>query len=79
MRLGKATCCSSQGREKRTLLVLTGHIYSTLSQQLAVLRTEGMVTTCHDGKNIQCRIADASVLKIVAVLQCLYCPEKQIE
>ena len=59
--------------------MLTGHIYSTLLQQLAVLKTEGMVTTRHDGKNIECRIADASVLKIVAVLQRLYCPQKQIE
>ena len=47
----------------------------TLSQQLAVLRSEGMVSTRRDGKNIHYRIADTSVLEIVAVLHRLYCPE----
>lgn len=47
----------------------------TLSQQLAVLRNEALVSTRREGKNIHYRIADASVLEIVAVLHRLYCPE----
>ena len=47
----------------------------TLSQQLAVLRSEALVSTRREGKNIYYRIADASVLDIVAVLHRLYCPE----
>lgn len=47
----------------------------TLSQQLAVLRTEQLVTTRRDGKRIYYAVGDATVL---AVLSCLYdqfCPK----
>ena len=46
----------------------------TLSQQLGVLRTEGVVSTRREGKNIYYRVADAALLDIVAVLHRLYCP-----
>ncbi|HSV57800.1 MAG TPA: metalloregulator ArsR/SmtB family transcription factor [Variovorax sp.] len=47
----------------------------TLSQQLAVLRNEGVVATRREGKSIYYSIADRSVLEIVALLYRLYCPE----
>lgn len=47
----------------------------TLSQQLAVLRNEGVVTTRRDGKNIYYSIADPALLEILAVLYRLYCPK----
>lgn len=47
----------------------------TLSQQLAVLRNEGTVTTRREGKNIYYRVADARTLEILALLYRQYCPE----
>jgi DNA-binding transcriptional ArsR family regulator len=49
----------------------------TLSQQLGLLRAEGVVTTRRQGKNIYYRIADPAMLDIVAVLYRLYCPKEQ--
>ena len=48
----------------------------TLSQQLGVLRNEGVVNTRRDGKNIFYSVADPSMLKIVALLHRLYCPKE---
>ena len=48
----------------------------TLSQQLGVLRGEGVVSTRRQGKNIYYRIADPAMLDIVAVLHRLYCPKE---
>ena len=48
----------------------------TLSQQLGVLRTEGVVTTRRDGKRIYYSVADAALLDILAVLYRLYCPKE---
>ena len=45
----------------------------TLSQQLGVLRTEGVVSTRRQGKNIFYSVADPSLLEILAVLYRLYC------
>ena len=45
----------------------------TLSQQLGVLRTEGVVSTRRQGKNIYYSVADPSLLEILAVLYRLYC------
>lgn len=47
----------------------------TLSQQLGVLRSEGVVDTRRDGKNIYYRVADAALLDVLAVLYTLYCPK----
>ena len=49
----------------------------TLSQQLGVLRTEGVVNTRRQGKNIFYSIADPRLLDILAVLYRLYCPKEQ--
>ena len=47
----------------------------TLSQQLAVLRNEGVVNTRRVGKNIYYSVADARTLEILVLLHRLYCPE----
>ena len=48
----------------------------TLSQQLGVLRTEGVVSTRRQGKNIHYSVADPAMLEILAVLYRLYCPKE---
>lgn len=47
----------------------------TLSQQLGVLRSEGVVNTRRQGKNIYYSVADPALLEILAVLYRLYCPK----
>ena len=49
----------------------------TLSQQLGVLRTEGVVSTRRDGKNIFYSVSDSRLLEIVAMLHRLYCPKEK--
>ena len=47
----------------------------TLSQQLGVLRSEGVVATRRQGKNIFYSVAAPAMLEILAVLYRLYCPK----
>jgi len=47
----------------------------SLSQQLGVLRREGLVTTRREGKNIYYRVADQRVLALLQTLYQLYCAE----
>lgn len=47
----------------------------TLSQQLGVLRTEGLVDTRRDGKRIYYAVADKKVLTLLKTLYDLYCPK----
>lgn len=49
----------------------------TLSQQLGVLRNEGVVSTRREGKNIFYSVADPSMLEILALLYRLYCPKEE--
>ncbi|MDQ0080765.1 ArsR family transcriptional regulator [Variovorax boronicumulans] len=49
----------------------------TLSQQLGVLRNEGVVNTRRDGKNIFYSVADPAMLEMLAVLYRLYCPKEE--
>ena len=49
----------------------------TLSQQLGVLRNEGVVGTRRDGKNIFYSVCDPNLLEILAVLYRLYCPKEK--
>ncbi len=49
----------------------------TLSQQLGVLRNEGVVSTRREGKNIFYSVADPDLLQILAVLYRLYCPKER--
>ena len=47
----------------------------TLSQQLAVLRTESLVATRRDGKRIYYSVADGAVLAVLACLYDQFCPK----
>lgn len=49
----------------------------TLSQQLGVLRREGVVNAERDGKNIYYSIRDPRMLEILETLYRIYCPPKQ--
>lgn len=48
----------------------------TLSQQLGVLRGEGVVHTRREGKSIFYSVADTSMLEILGLLYRLYCPRE---
>ena len=55
---------------------LLGIRQPTLSQQLGVLRAEGVVSTRRQGKNIFYSIKDPAALEIMSVLYRLYCPKE---
>ena len=48
----------------------------TLSQQLGVLRAEGLVTTRRDGKRIYYSVADERVLVLLGTMYELFCPKE---
>ncbi len=48
----------------------------TLSQQLGVLRNEGVVHTRRDGKRIFYSVADARLMRVLELLHRLYCPKE---
>lgn len=50
-----------------------GIVQPTLSQQLAVLRTEDLVSTRRDGKNIYYQIASTEALAVMQVLYAQFC------
>ncbi|WGL17350.1 metalloregulator ArsR/SmtB family transcription factor [Microbulbifer bruguierae] len=47
----------------------------SLSQQLGVLRREGLVATRKEGKRVYYRVADPKVLSLLQTLYQLYCAE----
>jgi ArsR family transcriptional regulator len=49
----------------------------SLSQQLGVLRTEGVVSTRREGKNVYYRLADPALMEILAALYRTYCLKPQ--
>lgn len=49
----------------------------TLSQQLGVLRREGVVDTRRDGKKIFYRVADERLLALLRALYTLYLPKEE--
>ena len=49
----------------------------TLSQQLGVLRSEGLVNTRRDGKRIYYSVSDGKVLTLLNALYELYCPKQE--
>ena len=68
-------CQLSQGEQcVGDLEELLGIVQPTLSQQLGVLRTEGLVSTRRQGKNIFYSVADPAALEVLALLYRLYCP-----
>jgi len=53
-----------------------GILQPTLSQQLAVLRREGLVATRREGKQIYYRIVSADALAVITTLYELFCSEE---
>jgi ArsR family transcriptional regulator len=53
---------------------LLGIRQPTLSQQLAVLRTEEIVSTRREGKKIFYQVCDARAVAMLSTLYGLYCP-----
>jgi DNA-binding transcriptional ArsR family regulator len=54
---------------------LTGIRQPTLSQQLGVLRNEGLVATRRDGKWIYYSVASREAKTMLATLHTLFCPD----
>lgn len=52
-----------------------GILQPTLSQQLGVLRREGMVETRREGKQVYYRIASAEAMAVIGTLYQLFCQE----
>ena len=70
-------CQLSQGEMSVSELEAALEIWQpTLSQQLGVLRTEGVVNTRRDGKRIFYSVADPRLLEVLGVLYRLYCPKE---
>lgn len=68
-------CQLTEGeRSVGDLLSLVGLSQSALSQHLAVLRDEGIVTTRREGQSIWYRIDDPAAIKVVATLAEIFCP-----
>lgn len=71
-------CQLSQGEKSVSELEELLAIHQpTLSQQLGVLRAEGLVSTRREGKRIYYSVADAKVLALLQTLYELYCPKQQ--
>ena len=71
-------CQLSQGEcSVGELELLLGIRQPTLSQQLGVLRTEQVVSTRRQGKNIFYSVADPALLEILALLYLLYCSKEE--
>jgi ArsR family transcriptional regulator len=69
-------CQLTQGEQCVTDLAMSLDIQQpTLSQQLGVLRQDGLVNTRRQGKRIYYQIANTDVLVILQVLYTLYCPQ----
>lgn len=67
-------CQMTQGEVRVSELeVLVGIGQPTLSQQLGVLRTHGLVSTRRDGKNIYYQISNPQALAIIGVLYEQFC------
>ncbi|MDH5553158.1 MAG: metalloregulator ArsR/SmtB family transcription factor, partial [Nitrosomonas sp.] len=64
---------SQNDRNVGELKELLGIQQPTLSQQLTVLRTEGLVTTQRKGRYIVYSLASAEAIKIMETLFSLYC------
>ncbi len=69
-------CQLSQGeRNVGELEALLGIVQPTLSQQLAVLRREGLVDTRREGKQVYYRISSPQALALINTLYQLFCAE----
>lgn len=70
-------CQLSQGELSVSELEAALDIHQpTLSQQLGVLRREGVVNTRRDGKKVFYSVADERLLTLLQTLYTLYCPKE---
>ena len=70
-------CQMTQGElSVSELETITSIQQPTLSQQLTVLRLEGLVNTRREGKQIFYSIASDDAFAVIQVLYQLYCPEQ---
>lgn len=67
--------CDLAGGERMAgeLVQRSGLSQSALSQHLAKLRAEGLVTTRREGQSIFYRIADLNAVRILGILHDIYC------
>lgn len=73
-------CQMTQGEfSVNSLEMQTGLRQPTLSQQLTVLRNEGLVSTRREGRQIFYSIASTEALAVLQVLYQLYCSEDRTE
>ncbi|MEO7496557.1 MAG: metalloregulator ArsR/SmtB family transcription factor [Massilia sp.] len=71
-------CQMTQGEfAVATLADMSGIRQPTLSQQLTVLREEGLVNTRREGKHIFYSVASAEALAVLQVLYQCYCPNDE--
>jgi DNA-binding transcriptional ArsR family regulator len=66
---------SQSERNVGELEALLGIVQPTLSQQLAVLRREGLVDTRRDGKRVYYRISSPQALALINTLYQQFCGE----
>jgi DNA-binding transcriptional ArsR family regulator len=66
---------TGQSRTVGELEQLTGIGQPTLSQQLGVLRREGLVSTQREGKYIYYQLADARALQLMQVVHEIFCKQ----
>lgn len=68
-------CQISQGEKSVSELEALLDLHQpTLSQQLGVLRTEGLVSTRRESKRIYYSVSDQKLLTLLNTLYSLYCP-----
>ena len=73
-------CQLAQGeRHVSELEALLGITQPTLSQQLAVLRNEGLVATRRDGQRVYYSIADERVAALIGAIHNLYCNKEEMK
>ena len=71
-------CQLSQGEWRvGELEALLGIVQPTLSQQLTVLREEGLVSTRREGKNIYYALSSTEVLAVMQVLYEQFCAKEK--
>ncbi|UXY14433.1 metalloregulator ArsR/SmtB family transcription factor [Chitiniphilus purpureus] len=58
---------------------LTGIRQPTLSQQLGVLRNEGLVDTRREGKHVYYSLASAQAQAVLSLLYHLYCSDEGVD
>jgi DNA-binding transcriptional ArsR family regulator len=72
-RLMLCCCMGAARRNVGELEAATGIRQPTLSQQLAVLRQEGLVSTEKEGRYVYYRLAHTNAIQVMATLWALYC------